>query len=219
MDKNFTTCKLCEILSNNSYNSKVENTILLETDNFRWIPGLGAFVEGYSLIVSKSHCLNTSLLSDHVIDELEDLISIIKNSFNSIYGKDIIIFEHGTMSSNADIGNCIDHHHLHILPTEINNIPDILLKETSLKIAKNISSLRDLKKLFVNQIPYFYLYLNNKHIVFEIKEPGFPSQYLRQVFAHELNQPHDWDWRKKPFLEKISSFVKKLEIFKSSKNN
>lgn len=203
-----STCILCEIVNTNREGRKIEDTLLGETRNFEWIPGLGAFVEGYSLIVSKKHVLNTGAFEISTIKELDVFVKKVRTVLSNIYNTNTITIEHGSMGGSNCAGSCIEHQHLHIFPANIKDVPKILLK--NFKKPMRIDSFEALKKFNEEKVPYIY-YSNNpsSHNVFEVSI--LPKQYLRQVIAVELQCAYEWDWRQYPFVKNVSAFVKKVE--------
>jgi diadenosine tetraphosphate (Ap4A) HIT family hydrolase len=207
-------CRLCTIVSKLPQKREdIEDTLLYQTEHFEWIPGLGSFVEGYSLIVSKSHVFNTGCFSLEVLEEIEHIILYAKKILKEIYKKDSVVFEHGSMGGRQYAGSCIEHQHLHILPIEIPGIPDILRRKFEKHTIDSIDALRDFNQ---KKVPYIYCMDNSGcHHVFEA--PILARQYLRQVFAQESGKPYDWDWREKQFIENISSFVQKIQLHNEEK--
>ena len=200
-------CRLCEIVNKPEQHCEVQDTTLDQTHHFQWLPGLGSFIEGYSLIVSKNHVHNTGCFDVRVIHELELFIQRIRRKLSDIYKKNSIVVEHGSMGNHNHAGSCIDHHHLHIFPVDL---PDMLefLSEKFVNHA-SISSMKDLIPFNENQVPYiYYNSTSQKQYVFEV--PILAKQYLRQVIAVQIGHPQDWDWRDKPFLENINLFVTKI---------
>ena len=59
-------CVFCNI-----DNSKVENTIIDESDNFFVLPSIGSLVDGYLLIVSKRHINSMAELMENERIEYE----------------------------------------------------------------------------------------------------------------------------------------------------
>jgi diadenosine tetraphosphate (Ap4A) HIT family hydrolase len=202
------TCRLCSIFNTPAEKRAVQDTQLDQTEHFEWIPGLGAFVEGYSLIVSKSHVLNTGGFEIHVIKELEAFLKKVRSILTQIYNTIPITVEHGSMGDSKHAGSCIEHHHLHMFPANVLHVPKVLLN--NFRNSTLIDSLQSLRSFDHNRVQYIY-YSNNPehHIVFEVSI--LPRQYIRQVLAAELNCPQDWDWRQYPFIENITSFVTKVQ--------
>ena len=91
-------CPFCELDK-----SKIYNTILDESKYFYITPTLGSLVDGYILIISKSHINSMSLLTKEERLDYKLLIDKYRNIFKKIYGKYPIVFEHG--SPNLDDKN------------------------------------------------------------------------------------------------------------------
>jgi ATP adenylyltransferase len=205
--KELSECRLCEIINKPEQRREIQDTLLDQTEHFQCLPALGAFIEGYLIIVSKSHFFNTGCLNIKIIRELEDFIIKIKNFLKNIYKITPIIFEHGSMGKRNNAGSSIEHHHIHILPVNLPLVPAILLKKFALH--EQLKSMKELVKYNKKQIPYIYFSPSSgEHHVFEV--PILPRQYLRQILAVECDVPKDWDWRKKPFIENIHSFITKV---------
>ena len=203
-----STCRLCEIVKTPLQKRKVQDTLLVQTTNFEWIPGLGAFVEGYTLIVSKQHTLNTGALDRPVIQELAAFITQVRAILKKIYCIDTVVCEHGSMGGSLHGGCCVEHQHLQIFPVDIRYIPQSLIR--NFKNQREISSIEDLIELNNNRIPYIYYSSGSgKNKVFET--PIVTRQYLRQIMAAELKLGHIWDWREYPFEENITTFIKKIK--------
>lgn len=201
-------CRLCQVVNKPEDDRDIEDTLLDKTDHFQWIPGLGSFVEGYSLVVSKDHALNTGCFDVDTIGELEVFIRKIAKVLREIYKKGSIVFEHGSMGNRNYAGSCIEHHHIHILPSDLSHIPKLLSDNFVNRGPMN--SIRGLVEFNQNRVPYiYYMPPSGEHNVFEVQT--LPRQYLRQVIAAECGYPQDWDWREKPFLGNIKSFVKKMK--------
>ena len=81
-------CRLCGIVSQAMAERDATDTLLRETQHFEWVPGLGAFVEGYSLLVSKEHVLNTGALPLEQIDELAVFAHEVRALLQNVYGKE-----------------------------------------------------------------------------------------------------------------------------------
>lgn len=201
-------CRLCQVVSKPEYDRNIEDTLLNQTDHFQWIPGLGSFVEGYSLIVSKKHVLNTGCFDVDIIDELEVFIRQISKVLREIYKKGSIVFEHGSMGNRDYAGSCIEHHHIHILPAGLSRVPKVL--SDNFINRGPMKSMRDLVEFNQDRLPYiYYAPPSGEHNVFEVQI--LPRQYLRQVIAAECGHPRDWDWREKPFMENIKAFIDKMK--------
>lgn len=198
-------CTLCKIVSKKVDEREIYNTLLYQSKNFQCVPGLGAFIEGYSLIISKSHVLNTGCFSLKIIKELEDFIQTVMIALKEVYKKNLIVFEHGPINNKMHAGSCIDHHHIHIFPIEMPKAPPIMVK--NFVTHSSIYSMNSLRHFNKEGIPYIY-FMSSTGDQYVFETPILPRQYVRQVLAKEIGKSQDWDWREKPFIENISSFVK-----------
>jgi len=202
------TCRLCDIVNTPVQNRKIQDTLLVQTTHFEWVPGLGAFVEGYSLVLSKQHVLNTGAFDLSVIRELTSLITQISKILKQVYHTDVVVCEHGSMGGSAHAGSCVEHHHLHIFPVNLTYIPQILID--NFINHHYVSSLEDLVQMNREKVPYIYYSTGpGNHEVFEA--PILPRQYMRQVLAAELNLGNVWDWREHPFEESITAFIGRVK--------
>lgn len=201
-------CRLCQVVNKPEHDREIEDTLLDQTDHFQWIPGLGSFVEGYSLVTSKNHVLNTGCFNTDIIDELELVIQKIRKMLRRVYEKGSIVFEHGSMGNRNYAGSCIEHQHMHILPADLSHVPKVL--SDNFVNHGPMNSMKGLIEFNRNRVPYiYYASISGEHNVFEVQV--LPRQYLRQVIAAECGHPQDWDWREKPFKENIKRFVTKVK--------
>ncbi|MFA5832127.1 MAG: HIT domain-containing protein [Bacteroidota bacterium] len=191
----------------------VEDTILFETDNYYVKPALGQFVEGYLLIVSKSHIPSISHLSENQFTELMNVVTHLKQFMIDVYKGSVTIFEHGIVNHSYNAGCCIDHAHLHMLPFDY-DLHEIISKE--FPYAK-INSIIDLKQHLVDGMSYLYYhncygvdytYYISKHI---------ESQYMRRKICERLNISDEYDWAVFPFRNKIKILIKKYHAYFQSK--
>ena len=201
-------CKFCRIVGQPGGQRDLEDSLLAETEHFQWIPGLGPPVEGYSLVVSKKHVLNTGAHSPDVISELELLIARIRHTLLGIYATSSLVYEHGASHVDKHAGASIVHHHLHVLPVDMTAVP-VLLSDRC-KLLKNADSMGDLAAFNQQGIPYIY-YETSLGLRFVYHAEGVPSQFLRRVVASCCAQPDRWDWRQFPFKKRIREFLKKLD--------
>lgn len=215
-------CVFCDILNNQIINSDYpENLILDSSENFYVKSALGQFVSGYVLINSKEHIPNFSFLNSEVkFLELEVLIAKTKKNIQNILGNtDFIIFEHGSINkfcfnTNCD-SKCIDHAHLHIIPTNID-----LIKELKNSFSNTqIKSISDIGKHKNKSYIYYSSSINNENYFFQITN-FIPSQYMRQLICKNLQIPNYWNWFEYPFRNNIQKFNNQyLRQLSSEKEN
>ena len=205
-----SVCRLCKVVQTPRHLRAEHDVVLMETDAFEWLPGLGAFVEGYSLIVSKRHVPNTGCLDDSSIAELERFATEVKRILRAIYGVGIIVFEHGSVGVRRKAGCCIEHHHLHMLPFDLSTIPSHMHRV--MPISKPVKSFEVLREYQTAGKPFIF-YETPEGSAFGFDAPmDLPSQFMRQVLAVECGCPSDWEWVENPFLERVSTFIYKVII-------
>ncbi len=207
-------CTLCAELSGERENNlclvvfgKKINRVIFETMNFIVLPSIGPIVEGHLLIVSKKHYLCMGALSSKLFLELGDLKRKIRTCLWATYGKKSISFEHGSVGNSFQkkAGCCTDHAHLHIVPANVDLLPQI----KSNFVSRKINSISDLRKNWKNKTPYLF-YENNAGKLFTFDVTFVASQYLRIILAKELGL-NNWDWRKNFGKTKMLNTIKNLK--------
>ena len=181
---------------------KLENTIIYETENFRVIPTIGALVEGYILIVTKEHINSLSDLSSAKKKEYENLVIKVSKIFKKIYGKEPILFEHGTPDiTNAMSANSIIHAHSHIVNFEFKNEKEIIEKYNF----SSIESFNDVKK------ENYIFFQNGKGDKFVSYQFDSISQLMRILMANEIEKERQYNWREFDFKENIIAMLNKIK--------
>ena len=182
--------------------SKIENTIIYETENFRVIPSVGALVDGYILIVAKAHINSLSELNQAQKKEYEELVNKLSIIFKEIYGKRPVLFEHGTPNlKNSMSANSIIHAHSHIVNFEFKNEKEIINKYNFVPI----ESFDDV----VNE-NYIY-YQNNNRGKFVSYQFDSVSQLMRILVANEIDKKDEYNWREHDFKENIEVMLEKIK--------
>lgn len=190
-------CIFCDIDQ-----SKIENTIIEETDYFYILPTLGSLVDGYVLIVTKRHINSMSELNDNELEEYKTIITKYQKLFNKVYNKTPIVFEHGTPNQNSKMkANSVTHAHTHIVNINFKNEKEILEKY-------NFKEINNLKEIETNKNYIKYIYNNKIYITY-----NFPSvsQLMRILIAEELNYKDKFDWKKERFDENIISTIERIK--------
>jgi diadenosine tetraphosphate (Ap4A) HIT family hydrolase len=129
------------------------DTILHETKNFVVTPTVGSLVEGWLLIISKSHFVSGGQLEESYFKELQDLINLVRQRLENLQ-KQLFVFEHGPCSLLQTTGCGIDHLHFHIVPLDFNLF--VKAKEYS-PFSWSTANLLSTKKFFLKGLPYLYL--------------------------------------------------------------
>ena len=223
MDINFfdDSCGFCmEINGNDTENNLLKklitpNTglnsrIIAESEHFIVMPTIGAFVEGYVMIVSKEHYECIAKMPEQYIYEIEQLIDRIRKYIQKTYIMDAICFEHGSISCRNQAGGCITHAHLHIVPCDVLMIEKV--KAYGLN-AKTISSFTSLQIYGKKDISYLYFEDINRE-KYIIEEKVIISQFFRQLMACHVGLSSQWDWRQHFFLDKLKKTIEQMKSLK-----
>lgn len=190
-------CIFCDI-----DHSKIENTIIEETEYFYILPTLGSLVDGYILIVTKRHINSMSELNENELIEYKNIIEKYQNIFKKIYNKTPIVFEHGTPNQNSEMkANSVTHAHTHIVNINFSNEKEILEKY-------NFKEINDFKE--INKNINYIKYISNNKIYITYNFPSV-SQLMRILIAEELNYKDKFDWKKERFDENIISTIERIK--------
>jgi hypothetical protein len=111
-----------------------------------------------------------------------------------------VFFEHGAVNTNLRGGCCIDHAHLHAVPTKLDLLDDLISAFRS----RPINSWEDLARSFRQQQSYLY-YENQSAQQYLFDAPdNMPAQYIRKLLAKKLGRPNQWNWMTDPTLDKVA---------------
>lgn len=203
-------CLFCRLLEGNPLH---EQASLYESDNFLVIPGSGAFLDGYIMILPKAHVMSCAELNDNQRLEMLEVIEDVKFILKSIYHMDILVWENGSGSGGkGKPSTSIVHAHIHACPSQFN-----VLETTYAKgIPVHPISFEDLPKYEENSYLLIMDYDGSWHISNDINL-YIPRQYVRQLIALEHNINGDlWNWREFPFWDNVAktgnSFIDFVKI-------
>ncbi len=202
-------CKFCEkfnvFQNQNCYlNREWYDHIIAETENFFLVPALGQFIEGYLLIVSKSHYSSMSLLDLSTFNELIKFSKEVSVIIEKTYGK-VTIFEHGSINASNSAGCCVDHAHWHILPLDF-DLKEMLIKNFNVNLISDETEILSYGK---KNISYLY-YANSINQRFILDALYVPSQFFRIIIANKIGLIDNWDWRLYPYYDNIKNTIKKI---------
>jgi len=209
------SCQFCREFETGKIEIKTKDTklkidrVILPSENFLIFPSLGQIVEGYLLIVPKEHYISVAQIPNKHYNELREVQEKVRRVLTKHYSKPIF-FEHGPLSKQERAGCCVEHAHLHAVPTKA-RLLDEITKHFQYRKIKNFSELP-------TKTAYLFLEENNEKYVFPIKEV-IPPQYLRQVLAAKLGVPEKWDWREYLGIEELQNTIRKLKNHHTFLNN
>lgn len=218
-------CVLCEIANyrgmKNSlvyYNSHVEkevDVIIYESENFYVTSELGAFAQGFLMIVPKKHYLSVAQFEKTILDEYKqvciDVEKLLKGTFGK--GKTVIFFEKGSNPSGlSHYKNSMVHAHTHVVIGH--TMEDKYLQMVDVKPVEDIRKAK--------HIAYFSYQEDCKGQLYVSMSPDvyIQRQYGRQVLAEEMGfAPGQYNWRKVDFSENTKATLYRLYMhLKNNKN-
>lgn len=200
-------CLLCKIAKGEQ--EKPEH-ILYESDNFYVVPGLGAFFDGYVMIVPKRHVMSYAELNEKEYEEFLRVLNDMKFILESVYGKKIFVFECGSGRGGAGKHETsIVHAHFHLAPTDMPVLDNI--HKSGLHPA--LISPRDLSNY--GEYPYM-LYIDQEENWYISSDPDtyFPRQHPRQILADYMKlEKGEYNWRTNPLREKMEVIAEEIYTF------
>jgi ATP adenylyltransferase len=197
------SCLFCKILRQTEGDRRWHDQVLYERDGFSVLPGLGAQREGYLLIVPHAHVFSSAELSTHERERLEDVKEEVAHVLNQAYGP-CVFFEHGACGHKRRAGGCIDHVHLHALPTEA---PIVQVADN----ARHFHRIRGQDELarWVSR-PYVSIQ-DQTGSLFVADGQDLPGQFMRRMVGQAIGSPDDWDFEAFPQHERMRATITKLE--------
>ncbi len=196
------SCRFCPELAgeirSSEFHTLLENRIpsryVRETDNFVAFPALGHIVPGHTLLTTKRHWLSMAQIVPTLFDELEGVLAATRARIAHAYGAEVIVYEHGQVSSENQCGACVDHAHLHIVPLRppADEVVRARLREAHAE--RPVAVLEELVGHAASGQGYLFLQdTGGRRYYYDA--PTVPSQYLRKITCDAMGVPDRWDWR------------------------
>ena len=204
---NTCDCLLCKIADGNPIRPE---HILYESDSFFVVPGLGAFFEGYVMIVPKRHVMSFAELNTDEYEEFLQVLNDIRFILESIYNKKIFVFECGSgKNGGGKNATSIVHAHIHLAPTDmpvLKNVQDSGI-HPGLILPRQLSN--------YGTYPYM-LYIDQEDNWYIASDPNsyYPRQHPRQVLAHYMGlEKGKYNWRIFRHEEKMDIIAEEFYSF------
>jgi diadenosine tetraphosphate (Ap4A) HIT family hydrolase len=164
------------------------NRPLIETVHFLVLPSWGHFVPGWLLVIPKLHFPCLGAMSVDLHEEFELVTKEAEAALTALYGG-VIKFEHGAHSKGC-AGSCVDHAHLHLVPTTADLHP-MLSQHFSWSACRGIS---DLAERYNSQRSYLF-YEDAEGCARMYDVTALPTQFLRAAVARQVGKLDKYDWR------------------------
>lgn len=180
----------------------------LETLYFYIFPSIGSLIPGHLLIVPKRHYTALSMATKSEILELEGTINELQEIYKTILkSSSTFYFEHGILDPDRSLINCVDHAHLHILPTTI----DTSTLRFKTQISLSISEIPSIKTTTPD-----YIFFGNRNKSYISFDQDKHAQYLRKAVHEQLHLRNHWNWRSDSQPDNIKSWIIHLNNFSLS---
>ncbi len=162
---------------------------IFDDPNFAVVATLGQLVRGWLLIIPRRHITSISALPDELHSSFLQLLRSVRDTVGEFYSSPAI-FEHGTVIQGSSGAACIEHAHLHVLPSVTGLYEDLAEKFVLLPV-------EGLPGLWSNPPSDDYLYYETSEGESYLVQAGprVPCQFFRRYVADLVGQPERWDWR------------------------
>jgi ATP adenylyltransferase len=202
-----SVCRFCSISAGQTDVGPVD-TPIMQTPDFFAIASIGAFVEGWTLMVPREHVY--SMRSYYPDSEFTEFRKQVVDRVESVYGP-AIMFEHGANHCGSQTGCGTDHAHLHIVPA---NFPlDVMLENSGVKKWARARASEINENADGNE--YLFLSTNPKDedpigYFTVVKLPI--SQFFRKAIASTIGKLSVSDYKLSPCLESSLKTQEKLLV-------
>jgi hypothetical protein len=179
-----------------------ESRILAESSGFIAMPSLGHLVDGYMILCSRDHVPSIGASLHHrPIEELVEFVADVRGRIERLFGRDIVLFEHGCGRNSPQLGCGIYHAHLHMIPSTL----DFGIDGRVSQLRWNPCTLQDLQELGDSPSGYLF-YTNPLGKGFATTDTSsVPSQFFRRIIADAVLKSTQWNWREFPMADRIAS--------------
>jgi len=167
----------------------------MESDGYIAVASVGSFVEGWSMVVPKSHRL--SLKHDYTSQEFLEFAASVRMHIESSYGP-TVMFEHGACSVGSVTGCGVDHAHFHIVPFNTSLSKGLISAGMQWDIYQS-----DKMTSTDNKDYLFYCeHIGEDGVEGLLHFPPEPtSQFFRRFIANKLGKSDVADYKANPHLE------------------
>jgi hypothetical protein len=136
--------------------------------------------------------------------ELKEVLREVRCRLSRLYGEELCTFEHGAACPSNRAGACIDHAHVHVLPTNCDVSEHLAAFQY-----RRLSALHDLRVFDEGPQSYIYYEPEPGQMMAYTCDERVPSQFMRRLICEQLGNKMAWDWRVAPYSNKIDDFLAK----------
>jgi ATP adenylyltransferase len=194
-------CSFCELPGR-------EETVLRGT-GVSAVPSLGAYVEGWTLVVPDEHVQAIADLSPGSRAAFDEAVDFLRQRITDTYGP-VISFEHGSVGSGRTAGCGVDHAHLHIVPHDI----DIRGAVAALVAEVGSFAWERCERLPTRGAPSDYVWISDGTGSWIAYAEVLPSQVIRRAIARQLGI-QTWDWKQDHRMDNVTATLERLRAVSS----
>jgi ATP adenylyltransferase len=192
-------CRFCGLAALDA-SAHLRDRWVAHSEHFVVIPSVGALVDGWVLVVPKSHLLSLGALPEELQPELADLAATMSESLEREYGQPVTRFEHGSSAAMQAVGCGVNHAHLHLVPLTFDVVADLALRHPDLAVVDHRGGLASAPRR-TRSGSYVYVRNGSGREVL-ILDTENESQLVRRMIASRLGVPGRWNWRDYPDLDR-----------------
>lgn len=204
MNKN--DCRFCDIW-NGVYAHAAFDKPIFKKDNYMSIVSVGAFVEGWSLVVPHEHVY--SMRSFYAQKDFLSFVATVAKHVREVYNKPVIIFEHGANCCDSATSCGTHHAHLHVVPYSKSLLQRILNDRDWVKVSYN-----KIQEVVGGEEYLLYSDLNetieDSDIYIHILKNA-ESQYFRRIIAEDTGIL-DYSYKTAPYTEETIKSYETLKV-------
>ena len=196
--KHSGNCRFCDIIGGQYRYTGIDEPIA-SNDEFVAVASIGALVEGWTLIIPKTHQL--SMINVYRSSIFADFVGSVLSPLNQQYGP-LIAFEHGANKDGSMTGCGTDHAHLHLVPLGESLLTG--LQSSGLQWVQCHAS--EIASRSEEDEYLFYTELNNNEVwqdpvgyLHVLEDPS--SQFFRRLIANRRGGVEVTDYRRFPYLD------------------
>jgi ATP adenylyltransferase len=204
--KTMSSCRLC----GPDFSAKSWNEPLFESQSFVVIPSLGALVEGWLLLLPRTHYICSGSLPASLLGEMDALKKTAASFLQDVYGG-VSAFEHGPHGENRSVGCGVDHAHLHLVPT-VFDLRAAISPFLPTNVTWRSGSITNCGVSFRESRDYLYLEqpIGNGYIA---THDEFQGQLFRRAIASQLGLDAEYNWREFAQLKNVEATIARARMW------
>lgn len=182
-----------------------DSYLMYESDNFIVVPGAGALVAGYTLIIPRAHILSIGYLPEHLDAEFDAILRGVVTWATIEFGDEAHVFEHGAKNFREKGGACADHAHTQVVPLGATDryVTSLRSDFTTTPVDNYVQSARAAVAEGAGH-PYLFTHSATSGGAIAIAN-GTKSQYFRRLIAEQVGKHDEWDGVVFPFIDNMKS--------------